>query len=140
MRKAYALLAVLALSGCERTATGTEGKQQPAVVQGAHMSATVGGEPGIAVVSVRRWVAGLYVARGLTTSNEGVHLIVRRASLALGFQNLTSGTLVQDEYMGSGGEMSFSAGTGYRYLVIAAPSPLGVDDLDHASFTEFVLP
>lgn len=139
MRKVILAVALLTLARCDGVPTAqgsTRGGRD--LVPNSTAPATLVDPAPMAVVSVRRWVTGLYITSGQNTSGGDIHLIVRRNSGAMGFQSLTSGSLVQDEYRLSGEEMSFSAEAGYRYLVIAAPVVNGADDMQHATYAEFV--
>lgn len=134
------LVLACTLVACEGTPMQPKTAEAAQAQMGPRASVTTnsGTAPSVAITSIRTVVPGLfYAARGLSTDGVQVHIIVRSVSAASGFSTAGSGTLVQDEYRSSGGEMNFSASAGNRYLVTVAPSPGGVDDLANASYVEF---
>jgi hypothetical protein len=141
-RNAIAVLAVvLGAVACERASTPVSSGSgaRPTAPRDYTSTGTVTtatGSPAIAVASVRRYVPGLWIARG-TATTEGVYLMVRRNSSVLGFQTVSSGTLITDDENNGPLEFSFSTDSGYRYLVVAVPVENGVADFDRASFVEF---
>lgn len=135
MRKIYALLAVLAVAGCD-SATASEGRQGAALApQGVQASITPAGV--VAVVSVRKVVPGLYAARAAVPTGL-VTLIVRQAPASFGFPDLTSGTELVRFHQTGMAEVQFSASAGSRYLVMAVPGESDPALLNYtlANFTE----
>lgn len=143
MRKTITFMAVLALVACD-SATGSDREaragraaeaQAPAGATGASLS---GGASHRAVIaSARARVVGtpsLYTARALAVDGGEVTLEVR--SSTIGFNNLTSGTLVASDTWTGETNQDFQATAGTRYLIIAYPSANGVVDAAHAHFFE----
>lgn len=135
MCKLSLAVTLLALAACN-SATASETGRAPQDQSNATVTTSSGSAPSVGIANVRRVAPGLWTVRGFATGGEQVHIYVRSTATVLGFQSLTSGSLVTDEYRNSGEEMQFSPPSGQRILVIVAPSPGGADDMEHAGFVE----
>jgi hypothetical protein len=136
MRKVYALLAVLALSGCERTATGTQERQAGGRHDLVPFDPPITLTQPVPTISVRKVVTGLYAVRA-TLPSGSVGLAVR-VTTGSGFPLLSSGSeIIHTD--GSDGlvETQIQTTAGSRYLVLASAGESDLMDLSRATYAEF---
>lgn len=142
MRKMITVMAVVALAACDSATASDRGARndRPASAPAAAgPTLSEGAGHRTVIVSVRKRVAGtpaLYEARGVAV--DGGELTVEVRSSTIGFNTLTSGTLVAVDTWTGEVNLPFQADAGTRYMVVAYPSANGVYDQPHATYIEAV--
>lgn len=115
------LCLLLPLAACGKEATAATPKTGDTQVTAPRAtSATGDSDPAMVVLSVRHHISGIHYAH-VVTNADGVYVRVRRVALTSGFQTITTGTQVSEDFAQNGEDVLFTTTAGYKYMVVAVP-------------------